>query len=329
MRIDEVLRDAARRLQQRADGDPASARVDAEALLCDLLQRPRAWLFAWPETHLDNETLTRYEERIARRLAGAPVAHLTGRREFWSLEIEVDETTLIPRPETELLVEQALNLLRDTARPTILEAGTGSGCVACALAQERADATLVASDISAGALAIAARNVARHAPRQVRLVRSDWLAAFGGRFDLILSNPPYIAADDPHLDRGDLPAEPRAALLSGVDGLDAIRRLVADAPALLGKNGWLLFEHGHDQGPAARALLARRGYREVATARDLSGIERVSRGRAPAPGVTHEDSSSTIARSASNGSGAAVIGRPTTRCEAPAASASRGVITRF
>ncbi len=280
MRVDEALR-AARDQLSRDSGDPSGARLDAEILLSHLLQRPRTWLHAWPEHPLDEAQQAAFAGLVQRRRAGVPIAYLTGQREFWSLEIEVTPATLIPRPETELLVEEALRRLAGHRRPRVLELGTGSGCIACALAHERPNAEIIATDRSGEALAIAARNLARHAPGRVELCQGDWFENLDGRHDLILSNPPYIAANDPHLGLGDLPAEPREALVSGADGLDAIRQLVADAPAHLRSDGWLLFEHGHDQGARARALLHQRGYREITSVRDLAGIERVTLGRAP------------------------------------------------
>ncbi|GAP66110.1 (protein release factor)-glutamineN5-methyltransferase [Mizugakiibacter sediminis] len=217
---------------------------------------------------------------LARRLAGEPVAYLVGRRGFWSLELEVTPATLIPRAETERLVELALARLPADAAARVADLGTGSGAIALAIARERPRARVVATDASAEALAVARRNAARLGLGNVVFAQGDWCAALGEArdFDLIVSNPPYIAAGDPHLGEGDLRFEPAAALASGADGLDAIRRIVRDARAHLRPGGGLLFEHGYRQGAAVRALLAAAGYREVFSARDLEGRERVSGG---------------------------------------------------
>ncbi len=279
MRIDEALRAAREQLRQAGADD--EVRLDAEVLLCDILGRERSWLYAWPESRLDAEQARRFETAIERRIAGAPVAYLTGQREFWSLPLAVSPATLIPRAETERLVEQALTLIRDLATPRVLELGTGSGCIACALASERPDAVILASDISPAALAVAEYNIRAHRFDNVELACGDWFDGIEQRFDLILSNPPYIASGDAHLRLGDLPAEPDLALASGESGLDAITHIVEHAPDRLRDDGWLLFEHGYDQGKAARELLLRRGYRRIATERDLAGNERISLGCRP------------------------------------------------
>ncbi|ROR34800.1 peptide chain release factor N(5)-glutamine methyltransferase [Inmirania thermothiophila] len=258
------------------------ARLEAEVLLAHALGRPRSWLWAHPEAVPGEGARTRFEHLVARRAAGEPVAHLTGRREFWSLELEVGAATLIPRPETERLVELALALLPEASSARVADLGTGCGAVAVALAVERRGIEVVATDLSAAALAVAARNAARHAPGRIELRQGDWWQAVAGRrFHLAVANPPYIAADDPCLRRGDLPWEPQIALTPGGDGLGAIRAIAAGAAAHLHPGGWLLLEHGADQGPAVRAILAAAGLVEVTTARDLAGHERVSGGRVP------------------------------------------------
>ena len=255
-------------------------RVDAEALLSHVLGQSRGWLFAHAGDALDRDVQTIFEALVARRAAGEPVAYLTGRRGFWTLELEVTPATLIPRPETELLVELALERLPRDAAADVADLGTGSGAVALAIASERRRAQVVATDASAGALAVARGNAQRLGIANVRFVHGDWLAPLAGeRFALIVSNPPYIEAADPHLAQGDLRHEPASALASGVDGLDDIRRIVADARACLEPGGWLLFEHGWNQGDAVRALLAAAGYAGAFTARDLEERDRVSGGR--------------------------------------------------
>jgi len=254
-------------------------RADAEALLLHVLGQSRSWLFAHADDALDTDVRTAFEALVARRAAGEPVAYLTGRRGFWTLELEVTPATLIPRPETELLVELALERLPRDMACRVADLGTGSGAIALALASERSQAQVVATDASVDALAVARRNAQRLGIRNVRFVQGDWLAPLvGERFVLVVSNPPYIEAADPHLAQGDLRYEPAAALASGADGLDAIRRIVADACAHLEPGGWLLFEHGWNQGDAARALLREAGYVQVFTAQDLEARDRVSGG---------------------------------------------------
>lgn len=255
-------------------------RNEAEILLAHALGADRAWLYAHARDALDDAPLAHYRDAVARRARGEPVAYITGRRGFWTLDLEVTPATLIPRPETERLVELALERLPPQAPATVADLGTGSGAVALAIACERPRTRVLATDRSAEALAVARRNVARLRLDNVDFALGDWCGALGdARFDLIVANPPYIAADDPHLARGDLRHEPAIALASGADGLDAIRHIVRDAAAHLRHGGWLLFEHGWEQGPDARALLDQAGYTDVFTARDLEQRDRVSGGR--------------------------------------------------
>jgi release factor glutamine methyltransferase len=255
-------------------------RVDAELLLLHVLQQPRSWLFTHADDVPDMDVQTAYAALVERRAAGEPVAYITGRRGFWSLDLEVTPATLIPRPETELLVELALQRLPVAAACSVADLGTGSGAIALAIAHERPLARVVATDASAAALAVAKRNAQRHAIGKVSFVHGDWLAPLAGqRFDLIVSNPPYIEAADPHLAQGDLRYEPSNALASGDDGLDDIRRIVRDARTHLHPDAWLLFEHGWNQGEAARELLTQAGYTAVFTARDLEHRDRVSAAR--------------------------------------------------
>ena len=266
-----LLADATARLGERAD---------AEALLLHVLGQTRSWLFAHAGDVLDMDVQMAFEALAARRAAGEPVAYLTGRRGFWTLELEVTPATLIPRPETELLVELALERLPRDAAIRVADLGTGSGAIALAIASERPRAQVVATDASADALAVARRNAQRLGIGNVRFVQGDWLAPLAGeRFALIVSNPPYIEAADPHLAQGDLRYEPAAALASGADGLDDIRRIVTGAPAHLDAGGWLLFEHGWNQGAACRGLLDATGYVDVFTEQDLERRDRVSGGR--------------------------------------------------
>lgn len=275
----QVVADASARL------GGVDARHEAELLLLHVLERPRSWLFAHATDPLAANDQAAFEALLARRVAGEPVAYLTGRRGFWTLDLEVDPATLIPRPETELLVELALERLPPDQALQLADLGTGSGAIALALASERPRAQVLATDASPGALAVAARNAARHELDNVRFAEGghDWYAPLQGvRFDLIASNPPYIASNDPHLEQGDLRFEPSTALASGMDGLDDIRRIVEGGQAHLRPGGWLLIEHGWDQGAAIRALFEATGFAEVQTVRDLEQRDRITLGRRPA-----------------------------------------------
>ena len=257
-------------------------RVDAEWLLAHALDRPPGWLWAHADDAVEAAARERFEALLSRRAAGEPVAYLTGTQGFWSLDLRVTPATLIPRPETERLVELALARLPADAPCRVADLGTGSGAIALAIARERPMAAVVATDASKAALAVAVANAQRNGINNTWFRRGDWCEALGReRFDLIASNPPYIALGDPHLDQGDLRHEPPDALASGDDGLDAIRRIVRDAPAHLAPAGWLLLEHGWNQGEAVRALMAAAGFVEVATEPDLEGRDRVTLGRRP------------------------------------------------
>ena len=255
---------------------------DGDALLAHVLERPRAWLLAHADAPISAPEASRFRALLARRLRGEPVAYLTGSRGFWTLELEVSPATLIPRPETELLVELALARVPPGAPARIADLGTGSGAIALAIARERPRASVVATDASAAALDVARGNALRNRIGNIAFRQGDWFAPLEGEaFDLLASNPPYIADGDPHLTRGDLRFEPPAALASGADGLDAIRAIVSGAARHLHPGGWLLLEHGHDQGPAVRALLDAAGFADVATERDLEARDRVTLGRRP------------------------------------------------
>jgi release factor glutamine methyltransferase len=246
-------------------------------LLAHALGRTRAWLFAWPE-HVPTEAQRdAFERLVEARAGGMPVAYLLGRRAFWSLDLAVTPAVLIPRPETELLVELALERLPENATSAVADLGTGSGAIALALAHERPRARVRATDFSMDALAVARSNARRLGLANVEFTHGDWCDALGdARFDMIVSNPPYIAAGDPHLSRGDLRHEPMSALASGADGLDAIRTIVAAAPSHLLPGGWLLIEHGWDQAAQVRDLLKRADLRGSRSARDVGGHERVT-----------------------------------------------------
>lgn len=269
-RPDTLLREAMHRI----------AREDAEPLLAHALGRDRAWLFAHATDPVEPAAAGAFRALVERRAAGEPVAYLTGRRGFWTLDLEVNADTLVPRPETELLVELALARIGPDVPARVADLGTGSGAIALAIASERPAAVVVATDVSAPTLAVAVRNAQANRLDNVWFRRGDWDQALGrDRFDLIASNPPYIAEGDPHLAQGDLRHEPPRALSSGADGLDAIRTIVAAAPRHLVPGGWLLLEHGLDQGAAVRALLEAAGFSAVETVRDLEQRDRVSLGR--------------------------------------------------
>lgn len=256
-----------------------TARLDAELLLAAALGKPRSYLHTWPERIAPREVATAFAESLARRQRGEPVAYILGRQGFWSLDLEVEPHTLIPRADTELLVEAALACAAATPA-RVLDLGTGSGAIALALASERPAWQVCGVDRVPEAVALAERNRQRLRLDNARFCASHWFSALAGeRFELIVSNPPYIAAEDHHLGEGDVRFEPLSALVAGPDGLDDIRRIVADAPAHLDAGGWLLLEHGFDQGPAVRQLLEGQGFVAVASRRDLGGHERISLGQ--------------------------------------------------
>jgi len=255
------------------------SRREAEILLGHALGRDRAWLYAHGDDVLEADAAIRFHALLSRRAAGEPLAYLVGRREFWSLDLAVTPDVLIPRPETELLVEIALQHIPQGREVDIADLGTGSGAIALAIASGRPHARVLASDKSEAALDVARGNARRLRIDNVDCVAGDWCAALGDRrFALIVSNPPYIAEGDAHLDRGDLRFEPSDALIAGPDGLDALQAIAAAAPAHLLPAGRLMLEHGCEQGAAVRAILRKNGFVEIFTACDIEGRERVSGG---------------------------------------------------
>ena len=273
-RLDLALRTAAARLSG------PDARHEAEHLLLHVLGRDRAWLFAHGDDPLAGPEALAFDALLARREAGEPLAYLLGRRGFWTLDLQVSPATLIPRPETERLVELALERLPADRRARVADLGTGSGAIALAIASERPLAGVIATDVSEAALEVARANARDNGIANVAFRSGSWLVPLADEgFDLIASNPPYIADGDPHLGQGDLRFEPPTALSSGTDGLDAIREIVAKAPSHLHPGGWLLLEHGWDQGEAIRGLLQAAGFVDVATEVDLEQRDRVTLGR--------------------------------------------------
>lgn len=267
--------------------DSPSPGIDAEILLCHVLRQSRSYLRAWPERVLNHRQLKAFQSLITRRSDGEPIAYITGQREFWSLPFYVNRNTLIPRPETELLVETALQLgnnpLRKQYRIDAVDLGTGSGCIALSLAKEKPDWRIHATDCSPQALEVARQNAMQLGISNVNFVAGNWFDSFAddARFDLVLSNPPYIKGDDPHLHRGDLRFEPLSALTAGRDGLSAIRHLIDNSVSRLKNNGWIVFEIGHDQSECVRTYLRNASYRNVLFRKDLAGIKRLCIARRP------------------------------------------------
>ena len=257
------------------------APIDAQVLLAHVLGVERAWLAAHATDALPMSSTERFLALARRRRDGEPVAYLVGSREFWGLSLAVDPSVLIPRPETETLVEWALERLPRGRAVRVLDLGTGSGAIALALARERPDAEIVATDRSAEALAVARANAERMKLANVHWLQSDWyrqLADRDGRFDLIASNPPYVAVGDPHLREGDVRFEPPFALAAGIDGLDALRIIIDGAHERLVAGGSLVVEHGYDQADAVRGLLRAAGLSALESRRDLAGVLRVAAG---------------------------------------------------
>lgn len=261
--------------------DSLSAKLDAEWLLAAALGKAPSYLRTWPEREVPAECEARFAADLERRRGGEPVAYILGRQGFWSLELEVAPHTLIPRPDTELLVETALKLLPKTPAQ-VLDLGTGTGAIALALAHERPAWQVTGVDRVVEAVALAARNAQRLRLGNVTFRESHWFSALDNqRFAVIVSNPPYIPASDPHLLQGDVRFEPSSALVAGEDGLDDIRQIISTSSSHLISAGWLLLEHGYDQAAAVRALLAEGGFVNIESRRDFGGHERISLGRLP------------------------------------------------
>lgn len=280
--VASLLDDATRQLAATLGLEKREARLEARVLAAHAWQTSPAWLIAHDTDPATPAQQLAIASLIAQRTAGEPVAYILGEREFFGLRFAVTPAVLIPRPDTELLVEAALRHVPEQAACRILDLGTGSGAIAITLAYQRPMANVVAVDASIEALAVAQTNARRLGTGNVSFVAGNWYSELAvKKFDMIVANPPYIAAVDPHLDAGDLRFEPRQALASGNDGLDDLRIIIAGAPMHLVKDGWLLLEHGYDQADAVMALLQQNGFTQTATQCDLAGLNRVSGGRWP------------------------------------------------
>lgn len=276
--ISEALTLAAQRLHGLQDSDGS---LEAQLLLAHTLERDRSWLYAWPEYELSGDQEQSYFKLLNLRVKGVPIAYITGEREFWSLPFKVTSDTLIPRPETELIVSTTLQLADKHQSVSLLDLGTGCGAIAIALASERPSWSITATDGSGEALAVAETNAGRLGTSNIRFIQGNWFDPLerNGKFHLIVSNPPYVAEKDAHLQRGDLRYEPPGALGSGSDGLHDLRQIIAAAPAWLHIDGWLLVEHGMDQGAPVRELFQDAGFCEVSSKKDMAHLERMTMGR--------------------------------------------------
>ena len=280
MTVGELLASATQQLQSVSD----SPRLDAEVLLAHCLNKTRTWLVTWPDKTLEQNQQDAFRQRLERRLKGEPVAHITGEREFWSLPLKVNRHTLIPRPDTELMIEVLLAAYPQDRDIRMLDLGTGSGAIALAMASEKPEWAITATDRSADALQIARENAEQLSIDNVRLLQGSWFDAIeqdATAFDIIASNPPYIAEADPHLEQGDVRFEPRSALTSGDDGLDDIRLISQGAMHYLKSGGRLIVEHGFDQEAGVCDVFSRAGYQSITQYRDLAGNPRLTSGIKP------------------------------------------------
>ena len=271
MKIATALADGTEQLRSSSE----SPRLDAELLLAQALDVPRSYLFAHPEDTLDPAAVDRFFSSINRRSSRLPLAYMTGEKEFWSMTLVVSPDTLVPRPETEVLVDQVLQRIPRSEKFTVLDLGTGCGAIALAIAKERPNCDITATDISEPALAVARQNANQHALPNIEFLCGDWTAPVAGRaFDLIASNPPYVPDADPDLEH--LGHEPQMALVSGADGLDAIRRISVEAKSVVKQGGTLLLEHGDSQQQEIARIMAADGWSEISHVNDLAGKPRVT-----------------------------------------------------
>ena len=275
MNIRDLLIQATRQLSPHSD----TARLDAEVLLCHVLDNNRAYLLTWPERALTADQRNQFQQLLDARLAGRPVAHLIGQREFWSLSLKVTADTLIPRPDTELLVEQILQTYAQDSVLQVVDLGTGSGAIAIALASERPHWSIIATDVSEKALQVAQHNAERLNLKTIEFRQGDWFEPLHGlSFDIIVSNPPYIARNDPHLSQGDVRFEPLRALVSGAEGLDDIENICQQASDYLNPGGLLIVEHGYDQAEKIRPIFHKYGIKNINQGRDMANNPRITYG---------------------------------------------------
>ena len=275
MIISELIADASRQLENISD----SPRLDAEVLLCHVLNKGRSYLLTWPDRELDAQTLNDFQQLLQQRAQGIPIAHLTGRREFWSLDLKVTPDTLIPRPETELLVEYILDHYSNDTKIRLADLGTGTGAIAIAIAAERPNWQLVATDISGNALEVARYNAGTHKLNNIEFRQGRWCEPLGkDNFDIIVSNPPYIPQADPHLQQGDVRFEPLSALASGEEGIDDIREIVHCSQLHLKPNGLLIIEHGYDQKSIMHDIFTKNTYHQINQLLDLANNPRATLG---------------------------------------------------
>ncbi len=274
MQIVDALKQARQQLHASE-----SAQLDSELLLCEVLNCERSHLYAYPEKELTKHNIESLNQFITLRTQGLPIAHITKQREFWSLLLQVDEHTLIPRPETEILVDAALKLIPKGSKKDILDLGTGSGAIAIAIASERPLAKIIATDKSDKALRVAIQNAEKHNINNIHFINADWFNMENKlSYDVIVSNPPYICSDDTHLEQGDVRFEPLSALASGKDGLDDLRIIICEAKCHLNKQGWLLVEHGYNQATQVQQLFNENNFNSVTTINDYSVNDRVTIG---------------------------------------------------
>ena len=274
MQIVDALKHARQQLQSSE-----SAQLDSELLLCEILNCERSHLYAYPEKELTDKNIESLNQFISLRAEGHPIAHITKQKEFWSLLLNINEHTLIPRPETEILVEAALKLIPKESKKDVLDLGTGSGAIAIAIASERPLANIIATDKSDEALNIAKRNAERHNINNINFINADWFNMENNHsYNVIVSNPPYICNDDAHLKQGDVRFEPLSALASGKDGLDDLRIIISEAMKHLNKQGWLLVEHGYNQGEQVQQLFNENNFTSISTIKDYSDNDRVTIG---------------------------------------------------
>ena len=273
--ISTLIKSATSQLNSTSD----TARLDAELLLCHTIKKERSYVFTWPDYVLNHTQAKIFNDLLKQRLKGLPIAYLIGYREFWTLKLNVTADTLIPRPETELLVETALNKMLINKPMSVLDLGTGTGAIALSIASEQPSSKVLAVDVSADALAVAQQNSIDNHIHNVKFLKSNWFDQISNQeFDLILSNPPYIEEDDPHINQGDVRYEPRLALTSGTDGFDDIRFIISHSKKRLKHKGWLMFEHGYQQATLSQQLMVQAGYQEVESLKDFAGHERVTIG---------------------------------------------------